>query len=40
MAITDELREFADATSNTHPVGVPARIAEHAAKLRLAGDGE
>lgn len=36
--VEDVLREFADAMSNTHPVDVPARIAEYAAKLRLAGD--
>lgn len=34
--VEDVLREFADAMSNTHPLDVPARIAEYAAKLRLA----
>ena len=34
--VEDVLREFADAMSNTHPVDVPARIAEFAARLRLA----
>ena len=34
--VEDVLREFADAMSNTNPLGVPARIAEYAAKLRLA----
>lgn len=34
--VEDVLREFADAMSNTHPVDVPARIAEYAARLRLA----
>ena len=38
--VEDVLREFADAMSNTHPVDVPARIAEFAARLRLVGDGE
>ena len=38
--VEDVLREFADAMSNTNPLDVPARIAEYAAKLRLAGDGE
>ena len=30
------LREFMDAMSSTHPLDAPARIAEYAAKLRLA----
>ena len=38
--VEDVLREFADAMSNTNPLDVPARIAEYAAKLRLAGDDE
>ena len=36
--VEDVLREFADAMSNTHPVDVSARIAEFAARLRLAED--
>ena len=36
--VEDVLREFADTMSETHPLDVPARIAEYAAKLRLAGD--
>ena len=36
--VEDVLREFADAMSNTNPLDVPARIAEYAAKLRLAGE--
>ena len=34
--VEDVLRQFADAMSNTNPLDVPARIAEYAAKLRLA----
>ena len=36
--VEDVLREFADAMSATNPLDVPTRIAEYAAKLRLAGD--
>ena len=36
QTVEDVLREFADAMSNTNPLDVPARIAEYAAKLRLA----
>lgn len=38
--VEDVLREFADAMSATNPLDVPTRIAEYAARLRLAGDGE
>ena len=38
--VEDVLLEFADAMSNTNPLDVPARIAEYATKLRLAGDAE
>ena len=38
--VEDVLREFADAMSNTHPLDVPARIAEYAAKLRLTEKNE
>lgn len=36
--VEDVLREFADAMSETHPMDVPACIAEYAQRIRLAGD--